>query len=114
MNKNNLIIYCILVFVFIVYNIVVFDLGARHRQQRNDLDSLSALVDRMKHDVKTSQDRINIADSIAAIEIGKLREDMVVLSKIRELTLSQIKHVQEHMLYEKYVRDSIGNTLIEW
>jgi hypothetical protein len=114
MNKFNLIVYSILVLVFIVYNVVIFDIGAKHNKQKQAVDDLEELVDRLKHDLKTSQERIDIADSIAAIEIGKLREDMVVLSKLRELTLSQVKNVQKHLEYEKHVRDSIGNTLIEW
>lgn len=114
MNKNNIIIYSILVLVFIVYNVIIFDIGARHNKQKQAVEDLENIVDKLKNDVKTSQERIDIADSIAAIEIGKLREDMVVLSKLRELTLAQVKNVQEHLKYEKYVRDSIGNTLIEW
>ena len=114
MNKHNIVIYSILVLVFIVYNVVIFDIGAKHNKQKQAVEDLEEIVDKLKHDVKTSQERIDIADSIAAIEIGKLREDMVVLSRLRELTLAQVKNVQEHLKYEKYVRDSIGNTLIEW
>lgn len=114
MNKNNLIIYSILVLVFIVYNVIIFDIGAKYSKQKRDIEDLDKLVDKLKSDVKSSQERIDIADSIAAVEIGKLRGDMVTLSKLREMTMHQIHNVQLHMMYEKYVRDSIGNTLIEW
>ena len=109
MNKHNIVIYSILVLVFIVYNVIIFDIGGKHNKQKQAVEDLENIVDKLKHDVKTSQERIDIADSIAAIEIGKLREDMVVLSKLRELTLAQVKNVQEHLKYEKYVRDSNGN-----
>ena len=111
---HKVIVNTILALLFIVYNVVLFDMGKRSVRTQNKMDDLELTIDSLKKVAQEANEKVVLADSIAAVEIGKLREDMVTLSRLREMTLAEVKNVQLWLAYEKSQRDSIGNTLIEW
>lgn len=110
----KVIIYIVLAFIFVVYNIVLFDIGKSTGKAKAELKALDSQYWSLKAKVHESELRVIAADSIAAIEINKLRSDLVDLSKLRELNAVQVKAMQQYLRYEQYKRDSIGSTLIEW
>lgn len=102
--------YVILFAVVLGVSYLLYDSIKTHSEYR----ALKKEINSFKDSVVSSRDRVRMQDSITAIELLRIREDLVELSKLREMNNLQIKKLQEELKVEEGKRESIGSTLINW
>lgn len=114
MKANKTVIYTILALVAIFMCVVIFSLARGvHKLQLDSMDVKNQLEE-YKNSLAASDDRVRRVDSSAAVEINKLRDDLVEFSHLREMTLQEVKVLQVEVKKEDVRRDSLGKTLLDW
>jgi hypothetical protein len=113
-KSHKTVINTILVLIGIFMCIVIFSLARDVRNLQSAAMDVRNLIDAYKDSVEVSKELVRRADSVAAEEINKLRGDLVELSRLREMTLQEVKALQVDMKKEDVRVDSLGKTLLDW
>lgn len=114
MKLQKTVIYTILALVAIFMCVVIFSLARDVRNLQLDSMDVKNQLEEYKDSLAAADDRVRRVDSSAAVEINKLREDLVEVSHIKEMNVAQVKEMQVELKKEDIKRDSLGKTLLDW
>ena len=114
MKANKTVIYTILSLIAIFMCVIIFSLARDVRNLQEVSMHVRNVLDAHKDSIAAYKEVIRRMDSSAAVEINKLRADLVEFSHLREMTLQEVKVLQVEVKKEDVRRDSLGKTLLDW
>ena len=114
MDKRFYIILGVMALVTVMSSIMNYVSIKRSSTAKVELAKNKAQFDAWKDSTIMWKEQLRKADQVYWEEMGRLKEDVIELSKLREMSLRQIKILQDSLNAERRVRDSLGHTLLNW